>query len=120
MLSTKGRIALVSVIALVGSLAGILVAGGMTRIPLLAIGGILLATVCLFNLVMILTLPQVRADGELKKVWGFMILPAMVIAIGSVAVSYRPTFYYGLIIFTIGIVLGRFLRRKIRVALSVL
>jgi len=120
MLSVKGRIALVSMIALVGSLAGILVAGGLTRLPLFVIMGILLVTVCLLNLVLILTLPQVRADKTLKRVWGFLILPAAIIAIGLVAAGYRATFYYGLILAAIGIVLGRFLGKKIRIGLSAL
>ena len=80
---------------------------------LLTLLGIALGAVTVFDWLLILSLPQIRSNKELRRIWALLLLPAPFLALGGVALSYRRTFYYGLISFIVGVLVSRSLWKTI-------
>ena len=75
--------------------------------------GITLGAVTVFDWLLILSLPQIRSNKKLRRIWALMILPAPFIAFGVFALCYWRTFYYGLISFMAGVLLSKSMRKTI-------
>ena len=112
-ISVKHKLIYVSAGAVVGATVSALALIHKPGTNLLAFGGITLGAVTLFDWLLILSLPQIRSNKQLRRIFVLFILPAPFIALGAVALSYQRTFYYGLISLIAGVILSRSLRKTI-------
>jgi O-antigen/teichoic acid export membrane protein len=69
--------------------------------------GITLGAVTVFDWLLILCIPQLRSYKKLRRIWVLLLLPSPFLALGGVALSYRRTFYYGLISLIVGVLLSK-------------
>jgi energy-converting hydrogenase Eha subunit A len=112
-MTAKRKLIYVSAGAGLGALVSGLALIHEPSLHLLALGGIVLGAVVVFDWLLILTLPHIKSDKRFRKIFALFTLPTPFIAFGLVALAYHKTFYYGLISFIVGVILSRSLRKMI-------
>jgi hypothetical protein len=120
MMSIKNKIAIAlvggSLITLGGIIVALRFAGGTPQfLRLLGVG---VATMTLFDLILIRAIPQIWNERTLRRGCLVITLPGLPISIGMIAWSYHQGLYFGLSFVAAIVVFKRVVRKSLRQALA--